>query len=61
MNRPDLSRGYDGWQILHPRAPNGVGGKAQGWAQDQSGLQELKGLLAKDLGAAYGPESVFIL
>lgn len=24
MNRPDLSRGYDGWQILHPRAPNGV-------------------------------------
>lgn len=25
MNRPDLSPGYDGWQILHPRAPNGVG------------------------------------
>lgn len=25
MNRPDLSLGYDGWQILHPRAPNGVG------------------------------------
>lgn len=25
MNRPDLSQGYDGWQILHPRAPNGVG------------------------------------
>lgn len=25
MNRPDLSKGYDGWQILHPRAPNGVG------------------------------------
>lgn len=25
LNRPDLSPGYDGWQILHPRAPNGVG------------------------------------
>lgn len=25
MNRPDLSKGYDGWQILHPRAPNGAG------------------------------------
>ncbi|XP_051000990.1 protein 4.2 [Acomys russatus] len=25
MSRPDLSQGYDGWQILHPRAPNGVG------------------------------------
>lgn len=25
MNRPDLSPGYDGWQILHPRAPHGVG------------------------------------
>lgn len=25
MSRPDLSPGYDGWQILHPRAPNGVG------------------------------------
>uniref|UniRef100_A0A8C6N466 Erythrocyte membrane protein band 4.2 n=1 Tax=Mus spicilegus TaxID=10103 RepID=A0A8C6N466_MUSSI len=25
MNRPDLSQGYGGWQILHPRTPNGVG------------------------------------
>ncbi|KAL1785874.1 erythrocyte membrane band [Sigmodon hispidus] len=25
MKRPDLPQGYDGWQILHPRAPNGVG------------------------------------
>nr|AAA62275.1 erythrocyte membrane protein band 4.2 [Mus musculus] len=25
MNRPDLSQGYGGWQILHPRAPNGAG------------------------------------
>nr|XP_006994124.2 protein 4.2 [Peromyscus maniculatus bairdii] len=25
INRPDLPQGYDGWQILHPRAPNGVG------------------------------------
>ncbi|EGV97219.1 Erythrocyte membrane protein band 4.2 [Cricetulus griseus] len=25
MKRPDLSPGYDGWQILHPRDLNGVG------------------------------------
>uniref|UniRef100_A0A8C3VUP2 Protein 4.2 n=1 Tax=Catagonus wagneri TaxID=51154 RepID=A0A8C3VUP2_9CETA len=25
MNRPALPRGYDGWQILHPSAPSGVG------------------------------------
>nr|XP_020013019.1 erythrocyte membrane protein band 4.2 isoform X3 [Castor canadensis] len=29
MTRPDLSQGYNGWQVLYPRAPSGGGGSLQ--------------------------------
>lgn len=61
MTRPDLSQGYDGWQILYPHVPNEGEGKAWEWAQDYPGLQEMKTSPREETGAAGVPKGICVL